>query len=93
MDAKRGTEGRYEFDGVDDLLAKTPVRVVRAFMEHVDKNIFPESHVDYELNAAMKNSERQVVTAIGSFHLDGGDAPIPFLMMISDSAAEPEATA
>ena len=27
-----GGEGRYEFEGPDDLLRKRPVRIIRAFM-------------------------------------------------------------
>jgi len=38
MDAATGGEGAYDFDGPDNLLSLTPVRVVRAFMEHVDRD-------------------------------------------------------
>lgn len=82
MDAETGGEGRYDFDGPDDLLQQTPVRVVRAFMEHVDREMFPLTHVDYELNAAFKDAGRGVITALGSLIHDG-DPPSPFLLMIS----------
>ena len=83
MDAVSGGEGRYDFDADDGLLDRTPVRVVRAFMDHVDKDLFPTIHVDYELNAAFANREHhRVVTAMGTLIHDG-DPPTPFLLMIS----------
>ncbi|MEO1199090.1 MAG: hypothetical protein AAFX39_07630 [Pseudomonadota bacterium] len=85
MHATTGGEGIYPFDGPDDLLTKTPVRVVRHFMELVDTKLFPEDHVEYELNAAMKNAERGVITAMGSMHLHDGP-PLPFLVMIAKAA-------
>ncbi|MEQ8604773.1 MAG: hypothetical protein RIB45_15775 [Marivibrio sp.] len=86
MDAATGGEGRYDFEGPDDLLRQTPVRVVRAFMEHVDRDMFPLTHVDYELNAAYKDQDRGVVTAMGSLIHDG-DPPSPFLLMIAAASA------
>jgi alpha-D-ribose 1-methylphosphonate 5-triphosphate diphosphatase PhnM len=82
MDAVSGGEGRYDFEAEEDLLSRTPVRVVRAFMDHVDRDIFPRVPVDYELNAAFANREHQVVTAMGSLIHDD-DPPTPFLLMIS----------
>jgi len=40
------------------------------------------THVDYELNAAYKDKDRAVVTAMGSLIHDG-DPPSPFLLMIA----------
>jgi len=68
IDGESGGEGRYDFEGPDDLLNQTPVRVVRTFMEHVDKDLFPRQLVDYELNAAFKSPHKQlgsVITAMG----------------------------
>ncbi|MCR9221796.1 MAG: hypothetical protein NXI21_16350 [Alphaproteobacteria bacterium] len=81
MDAVTGGEGRYDFEGPDELLARTPVRVVRAFMEHVDRDLFPRVHIDYELNAAYNDRTRRVVTAMGTLIHDD-DPPTPFLVMI-----------
>ena len=61
----------------------TPVRVVRAFFEHVDRAAFPTKHVDYEINAAFKNKERGIVTCMGALHLEGGASPAPFLLMVA----------
>jgi len=81
MDANRGTEGHYEFPGDDDLMSRSPVRVVKAFMEYVDREKLPHDHVDYEIYSALKNDKHHVVTCMGSLILPHGD--IPFLLMIS----------
>ena len=82
MDAETGSDNRYEFDGPEDLLDRTPVRVVRHFMEIVDRDLLPKEHIDYELNAAMKNRSIGVVTAMGSMMLERG-GETPFMVMIS----------
>lgn len=46
IDSATGAEGSYDFEAPDDLLSTTPVRIVRTFMEHVDKDLFPHQHVD-----------------------------------------------
>lgn len=81
MHGVRGTEGRYRFEGPDDLLDKTPVRVMRHFMEWVDANA-GIGHVDYELNAAMKNDEVGVVTALGTMMFSPQSVQ-PFVCMIA----------
>jgi hypothetical protein len=82
MDADTGGEGRYGFEGADDLFARTPVQIVRAFMEHVDRDEFPHQHIEYELNAAFKNADKRVVTAMGQLILEHLP-PIPFMLMIA----------
>lgn len=86
MDAETGGEGAYDFEAEDDLMAQTPVRVVRRFMEHADRGLFPHHHLDYELNAAFKNEGRSVVTALGSLILEHAP-PLPFMLMITAAAA------
>lgn len=86
MDAETGNEGLYDFEGPDDLLLKTPVRIVRHFMEHVEEDVLPTQHVDYELNAAMKNATKAVVTAMGELHFEN-NGTVPFMLMISSKAA------
>jgi hypothetical protein len=81
MDAETGGESRYPFDGPEDLLERTPVRVVRYFRELVDRTILPAEHVDYELNFALKNDHHKVITAAGTLIRENGGA-IPFLLMI-----------
>lgn len=82
MDAETGSDNKYDFDGPDDLMKMTPVRVIRHFMEIVDKQLLPSEHIDYELNAAMRNKEAGVITGIGSLIRENG-GEIPFLLMIS----------
>ena len=82
MDAVSDTQAVYEFEGPEDLMNDTPVRVVRAFMEHTERSRFATPHSDWELNAAFKNPERGVVTCMGSFHLAADQPPAPFLLII-----------
>lgn len=85
IDAVNDREGVHDFEGPDDLMEDTPVRVVRSFFEHVDRAALPAGHNDWELNAAFKNRERGVVTCMGSFHFES-DPPAPFLLMIAARA-------
>jgi len=81
----RGGEGSYTFEGDDGLLSKTPVKVMRAFMEYLDEHAHL-GHIEYVVNAAMKNKELGVVTVLGE--LEFGDAnDQPFMCMISKSSA------
>ena len=85
IDAVNPNEGVHPFEGPDDLMEDTPVRVVRSFFEHVDRAALPAGHNDWELNAAFKNREREVVTCMGSFHFED-QPPAPFLLMIPRAA-------
>ena len=82
MDADSGGAGTYPFEAEPELLSKTPVRVIKRFMDHVDLDLFPKQHVDYEINACMKNKEKGVITALGALHFEHEPA-IPYLLMIS----------
>lgn len=90
MDAATGGEGIYEFEDRDDLFSKTPVRIIRAFMEYIGEDLIPENYRDFELNAAVKNDAAEVVTGLGSLILIH-DPPLPFAIMISPKAASAEA--
>ena len=79
--AEGSVAGSYPFDGPDTLFDKTADQIVRAFFEHVDTDIF-HHHVDYEMNSAFKNRDRNAVTAMGSLILDN-DSHLPFLLLIS----------
>lgn len=80
MHGDSGGAGEYRFDGDEGLLARTPATVVRAFMDHLNGTA-QLGHVDYELNAAMKNRDKGVVTALGHFVLNGDE--VPFVLFIS----------
>ena len=82
IDGRTGGEGRYTFHADDDLMARTPVRAMRAFRESVEAKELLHGHQDYEINAAMKNKEHDVVTVLGTMHLENGDHA-PFMAMIS----------
>ena len=79
--ARGDVEGSYPFEAPESLFAQSSDKIVRAFFEHVDKDIF-HHHVDYEINAAFKNQERNAVTAMGSLIMKGNDH-LPFLLLIS----------
>ena len=81
MHGNRGGEGKYSFEGKDDLLKRSPVKVLRAFLEYLDEHA-GIGHIDYEINAAMKNKEKGVVTALGNLVFHGDDEQ-PFICMIS----------
>ena len=80
MHGKRAGEGHYDFDAPELLSQASPVRVMRAFMEHVEENAHV-GHIDYEINAAMKNKELGVVTVLGELHF-ANDSNQPFVCMI-----------
>ena len=82
-DAVTPTEGVHDFEAGDDLMQDTPVRVVRAFFENVEREALLTAHEDWELNAAFKNAERGVVTCMGSFHIAADQPTAPFLLMIA----------
>jgi len=81
MHGRRGTEGRYEFNANDTLLEETPVRIMRTFMDSVEAQS-GLGHMDYEINAALKNEKQNIVTVIGEIHFESGDHQ-PFVCMIS----------
>ncbi|MBV6658988.1 MAG: hypothetical protein KI785_14590 [Devosiaceae bacterium] len=89
IDARTGGEGRYRFSAPSDLMARTPVRAMRAFMESVEAKEFLHGHQDYEINAAMKSPRHDVITTLGVLHLTNGDEA-PFMAMISKLDDEDE---
>lgn len=76
-----GSDSTYEFDAPDDLFARPSDEVVEAFMAHIHEAGVISSAVSYELNSAIKNREKNVVTAIGNLILSGDE--LPFVVMIS----------
>jgi len=81
MHGDRGGEGRYTFEADADLLAHSPATVMRTAMAALDARA-GIGHIDYELNAALKNSEKGVVTALGNLVFHGDDVQ-PFGAFIS----------
>ena len=87
IDGRTGGEGRYKFNAPDDLMERTPVRAMRAFMESVEAKDILHGHQDYEINAAMKSPHHEVITTLGVMHLTNGDQA-PFMAMISPSSLD-----
>ena len=78
---ERRGEGTYRFDLPGDMVHAGPVRIMRAFMEHAETRA-ALGHIDYEINAAMKNREHDVTTFIGEFHFEA-DGRQPFACFIA----------
>ncbi|MEL6205378.1 MAG: hypothetical protein AAFR47_08720 [Pseudomonadota bacterium] len=81
MHGKRDAEGTYSFDVSDTTAADTPVRIMRAFMEHIQATA-NVGHIDYEINAAMKNRDKQITTVIGEMVFEAGNRE-PFTCFIA----------
>ena len=81
MHGERGGEGVYRFEAADDLLRHSPITVLRAAMAYLDAHA-GIGHIDYEVNAALKNADKGVVTAMGSLVFHGEDHQ-PFICFIS----------
>lgn len=79
-----GGEGSYRFNTAEHLMERTPVKVIRHFMEIVDKKLLPAESIDYELNAALKSDNGKVVTGMGTMYRDGGKR-LPFVVLISEN--------
>jgi hypothetical protein len=72
--------GSYPFEAPDNLFDATADKIVRAFFEHVDKDVF-HHHVDYEVNAATKSRDGATVSAMGALVMANG-SELPFVLRI-----------
>lgn len=81
MDAAGDAEEVYEFTAEESLFDRSPIHIVKQFMEYVDHVELPGEHMGYELYSTLKNPDLKVVTAMGSLLLPHG--AIPFMVMIS----------
>lgn len=87
MHGERGGEGRYAFEGPDDLLAQPTVEVGVHFLKWLGEHNPSLGQIGYELTASLKNRHETIVTCIGSLTFHDDDVQ-PFMCMIS---AKPEA--
>ena len=78
-----GSDSTYQFEAADDLFRRPSDEIVEAFMAHLNDAGVITSAVAYELNSAIKNREKGVVTAIGNLILNGDE--LPFVVMISQT--------
>ena len=76
-----GSDSTYQFEAPDDLFSRPADEIVEAFANHIHEAGVIRSSASYELNSAMKNREKNVVTAIGNLILNGDH--LPFVVMIS----------
>ncbi len=83
LHGRSGAEVDHPFDGPDDLMASSPLSVMRFFMEHVAEKGFVE-HRDYEVYTALKSRDGSVVTVTGEFIYTAGNSS-PFVCMIAPS--------
>ena len=81
LHGRSGAEVDHPFEGPDDLMARSPVAVMRFFMEHVAQRKFVE-HEDYEVFSALKSADGTVVTVLGDFLYAAGNRS-PFVCMIA----------
>jgi hypothetical protein len=82
MDGNTGGEGAYRFEASDDLMDLPVDEIVDLFFTSASARVLTEN-VAWELNSAMRNSDRNIVTAMGSL-LHAEDPPVPFLLLISE---------
>ncbi len=81
LNTTQGSEdGTYPFEAPEELFEAPADQIVRTFFDHVDREIF-HHHVDYEMNAAFKNKDRNAVTAMGSLIMSD-QSHLPFLLLI-----------
>jgi len=81
---RTGGEGDHDFEGPDDLMTRSPIKVMRYFMEHATEKGLIEHH-DYEIFSALKDSEHAVVTVLGDY-LYTSSSRSPFMCMIARKA-------
>lgn len=84
MHGERGGEGRYGFEVSEAVAAGPAAGIMHAFMAHLDATA-DLGHIDYEINAAMKNRDLQITTVIGEMILPGGNRQ-PFACFIAPDA-------
>lgn len=83
MHGERGGEGSYTFEAKDGLIQKSPMKTLKAFIAHLEATA-GLGHIDWIASAALRNKEKGVVTAMGSFIFHGDDEQ-PFICMITEA--------
>lgn len=85
LHGRSGAEVDHPFEGPDDLMTRSPVRVMRYFMEHAASGRSFLEHEDYEIFSALRHRENgsvDVVTVTGDFIYAPGNHS-PFMCMIA----------
>ena len=81
LDAETGSNETYQFEAAADLFTRPADDIVDTFIGHLNDTGSDSHPLAYELNSAVKKTDKQVVMATGSLIRDKGE--IPFLLMIS----------
>lgn len=81
LDAQTGGNASYQFEAEPGLFQLPADEIIHYFINHLNANDYINRQVGYELNSAIKKSNKQVVMATGSLLIEKGE--IPFLLMIS----------
>ena len=89
MAADTGASANYEFEADSSLFHQPADAIVRTFMERMNGKVDWERPLTYELDSAVKKTDKQVVLATGSLLLEKGE--LPFLLMISPEQRPPAA--
>ena len=85
LHGRSGAEVDHPFEGPDGLMALSPIKVMRFFMEHAVANRAFREHEDYEVFAALRHQQdgqTDVVTVTGDF-LYTPTSRSPFVCMIA----------
>ena len=77
-------EGLHDFEGPADLMSRSPVKVMRHFMEQATEKGLIE-HEDYEIFSALKDKTHGIVTVLGDYIYAPGNTS-PFMCMIAAKA-------
>lgn len=81
FDAETGRQETYDFDAPDDIFHRPRMELIDMFFRYVDHVELPDDDVGYEIQSALKDHDKKVVTATGFLRLSNGQ--IPFMVMIS----------
>ncbi len=81
LDAETGANESYQFEAESDLFRMPADDIIHVFIKYLNSGKYTESPIGYELNSAVKKSDKLVVMATGSLLIERGE--IPFLLMIS----------
>lgn len=81
MDRDGEGETVYAFEAEDGFFERPADEIVEAFMRHLDGLAILTEPVRYELNAAKRYPERDLIGAMGSLLLENGGR-LPFTVLI-----------
>lgn len=80
MDAETGVEDRYDFEMEKEIFTHPAHEVVDAFFKYLQRHHETPKHGRWELNSAIRNKDKRLVTSMGHLILPHGE--IPFMVMI-----------